>query len=200
MTSTQETTMHLKPLAAAVLILVVLTGCSKDSRSPADALKPSAPPVAVSPADGEAGVRLDAGVTLAFAKAADRAVVERGFHLISEPDMADSLCPDTAMVHGSMDSLMMSPGMMTHMDQWHHTPGSFSWNGTSTQAVFTPQSWMDPQTRYMVHMGEEMVQMMESQMGGMGSMGGHGSGAMSGHMMLHFTTMDTTGGHDEHHK
>ena len=192
--------MNLKPFATAALILTVLAGCSKDSRSPADVMRPSAPPVTVSPGDGEAGVRLDATVTLAFAKAADRAVVERALHLISERDMADSLCPDTAMVHGSMDSMMMDPAMMTHLYQWHHAPGSFSWNGTSTQCVFTPQAWMDSQTRYMVHMGEEMVQMMEGRMGGMGSMGGHGSGAMSGHMMLHFTTMDTTGGHDEHHK
>lgn len=191
--------MNLKPFAAAALILAVLAGCSKDSRSPAAPTKPSAPAVTVSPGDAETGVRLDATVTLTFAKAADRAVVERGFHLLSERDMADSLCPDTAMVHGSMDSMMMDAGMMTHMDQWHHAPGSFSWNETSTQCVFTPQAWMDSQTRYMIHLGEEMVQMMESGMGGMGSMGGHGSGAMSGHMMLHFTTMDTAGGHDGHH-
>jgi len=37
--------------------------------------------------------------------------------------------------------------------------------------------------------------------GMMDGMGGHGSGGMSGDMMLHFVTMDTTGGggHDGHH-
>jgi hypothetical protein len=55
---------------------------------------------------------------------------------------------------------------------------------------------------YMIHMGAEMVQMMQSRMGEMGMMQGHGTGTMSGDMMYHFTTMDTTrtgGGHDGHH-
>jgi hypothetical protein len=62
---------------------------------------------------------------------------------------------------------------------------------------------LSPKTQYMMHFGQEMVQMMEMRIGSMGSMSGHGSGMMSSEMMFHFTTLDTAStsgsGHAGHH-
>jgi hypothetical protein len=87
--------------------------------------------------------------------------------------------------------------MMRHLDTWHATPGRFSWNAPGTVCTFRPDAMMSPTTRYMIHMGRDMMDMLGNPMGG--GMGGHGTGMMAGHMMLHFTTMDTTGGHSGHH-
>ena len=191
--------MHLRMIAVAVLTLVPLSGCSRQSSAPM--APPPAASLAVIPADGAAGVRLDAGVQLAFGTPVDRAVVERGFHLISEYDMTSAPCPDSAMgPHGTMSMVMSDSTMVRHMDDFHATGGSFTWNQAGTESAFQPDSMMRPQTRYMVHLGREMVQMMESRMGSMGGMAGHGSGMMAADMMVHFTTMDTTGGgHEGHH-
>ncbi len=189
--------MQHKSALIAVLLLPALAGCSADPTM----MSGSSPPVArvtVAPNDGATGVRLDAPVTLSFRQSVDRSVVERSFHLLSEYDMLDAACPDSMMsMHGSMLDVMADSTMMRHMEASHATSGGFSWNEAGTACVFTPASWLRPQTRYMIHMGSEMMQMM----GSMTGMGGHGTGTMAGDMMLHFTTMDTTsgGGHDGHH-
>ncbi len=178
---------------------LLLAGCSMDATSPGAMMRPASAVVVVRPADGETGVRLDAAITLTFAAPMDRDVVERDLHLISERAMPGSSCPDSAtMTHGDMTHCMADSSMMRHMAAYHATPGSFSWNSAGTVCTFQPDSMMMPVARYMIHMGREMMSMMET-MGAGGTMGGHGSGAMSGHMMLHFTTMDTTGGHGGHH-
>ena len=54
----------------------------------------------------------------------------------------------------------------------------------------------------MLRMNREMTKMIEQRMGSMGMMGGHGTGMISGEMMFHFFTMDTTSlgsGHNGHH-
>jgi hypothetical protein len=146
---------------------------------------------------------LDAPVVLTFARPVDRDVVQRNVHLINERAMADSLCPDSAMMpHETMMSVMADSTIMHHMDVVHSTPGRFSWNADSTECYFRPDSLMMPRTQYMIHMGTEMMQMMERRMGNMGMMDGHGSGMMRNEMVLHFVTMDTTragGGHGGHH-
>jgi hypothetical protein len=140
------------------------------------------------------GVRLDAAVTTTFAGPADRAMVERELHLISERAITRSGCPDSAtMSHPDMAHCMADSAMMRHLDAYHAVPGRFGWNAAGTVCTFRPDSMMTPLTRHMIHMGGGMMDMME------GRMGGHGSGMMSGHMMLHFTTMDGNGGHDGHH-
>ena len=177
----------------AILIFLLAAGCSKETAvptSPENTLKEF---LALNPTDGETSVRVDAPVVLIFTKQVARAAVERGFHLISERAIADSTCPiSQTMGHGNMMSSMIDSSKMRHLDQYHSTKGKFMWNTDSTRCTFQPDSMMTPQTQYMIHMDRGMTQMMEQQRGGMGMMSGHGVGAMSGEMMLHFFTMDTT--------
>jgi len=157
----------------------------------------------LNPADGAASVRLDAAIELSFSRPMDRAVVQRGLHLIGENAMADSLCPvSQTMGHGSMGNSMIDSSKMRHLDQYHSTRGRLIWNADSTRCTFQPDSMMTPRTLYMIHMDREMTFMMEQRMGKMGMMGGHGSGSMGGEMMFHFFTLDTTksgSGHSSHH-
>jgi hypothetical protein len=176
----------------------LLAGCSMDSTRPMTSAPQGTAGVAVSPADGATAVRLDAAVTLAFAAPVDRAVVERDFHLISEAALADPTCPAAAtMSHPDMAHCMADSVMMRHLDAYHATPGRFTWNAAGTVCAFQPIERMAPVTRQMVHMDREMTDMLGGGMDGM--MDRHGSGSMSRHMMFHFTTMDTTGGHGGHH-
>ena len=181
----------------AVLTGVLLAGCSNESSMSMRTTGPSPAALRVSPADGATGVRLDAPVTLTFAVRMDRETVERGMHLISEPAMADPGCPEAAtMPHPDMTSWMADSAMMRHLDRYHAMTGHFSWNAAGTVCAFQPDSPMAPSTRYMIHMGPEMMDMLGGSAGGM--MEGHGAGMMSGHMMMHFTTLDA-GTHDGHH-
>ena len=183
----------------ALIMACVIGGCSKTSTSPEDTTTPAT--LTVTPTDGQSGVWLNAAIAITFAKPMDRAIVERNVHLISQRSMADSLCPDSTMMpHGGMMNVMADSSMMRHMAQVHEVRGRFSWIGDNTVCYFRPDSNMSSRTQYMIHMGREMVQMMEQRMGSMGMMGGHGTGVMSSDMMYHFTTLDTTGGgHAGHH-
>ena len=183
-------------LIAGLLAGVLLAGCSEDSPSP---LSPtSARLIAVSPADGTTNVRVDAGLTLTFNSPVDRGIVQRELRLISEPAIADSVCPDSAAIsHPDMGHCMADPAMMRHLDEYHATSGSFSWNATGTACTFQPAAWMIPGAQYMVHMGRGMTEMVGGSTDEM--MRDHGPGMMSGDLTLHFTTMDTNGGHDGHH-
>jgi hypothetical protein len=185
---------------AAALVLAI-AGCSKDSSSPVKSI--DATPLSTTPSDGSNGVRLDAQISLSFATPVEKAVVERDFHLISERDMADSLCPVSQMMgHGNMTMTMMDSGKMHHLDQVHSTHGRFSWNSDSTRCTFAADSMMAPRTQYMMHLGHEMMEMIERRVGSMKMMSGHGTGMMSDEMMFHFSTIDTTstgGGHNGHH-
>jgi hypothetical protein len=203
---TRETTNHVEiamPLRMFLVVtvaLATLSGCSQKSAAPT-APAPTPTSLVLTPADGASAVRLDAPVTLEFGVAVDRAVVERGFHLISEYDMTSAPCPDSLMaLHGTMMTVMADSAMTRHMDQFHSTSGSLAWDAASTMCTFQPTSWMRPQTRYMLHLDRDMAQMMTARMGAMGGMAGHGSGQTMGDMMFHFTTLDTTGGgHNGHH-
>lgn len=196
-------------LFIAVLVTVIITGCSKNDMNPTE----SAQEVLITdPGDNSAAVRLDKQIQLSFAKPVDRAVVEKNFHLINEKMMMDSACIyGKNMMHGSMSMVMMDSSKMNHFINDHYTPGSFEWNAELTQCTFTPDSLLEPNTEYMMHFGDDMIQMMDERMGdmmdggmmggGQGNMGGMGSGQMMGHMIWHFTTMDTTtgSGHSGHH-
>lgn len=187
----------------ALAIALGFFGCTKNSSDLIGNGQSFSGGVAVSPADGAAGVRLDATVILSFAKPVDGAIVQRNLHLMSEVSMSDSLCPNPVMgAHGSMMNIMTDSTLMRHMDQAHSIKGKFSWNSDSTRCYFTPDSMMTPRTLYMIHMGGEMMDMLEQRVGDTSMMTGHGSGMMRKEMMLHFTTLDTTsggGGHDGHH-
>ncbi len=187
----------------SLTLILSFTGCTGDN--------PDAPmqgdAYTVYPVDGARDVNVSMYPSIIFSKPVDRATVERNFHLISERDMADSTCPmGMGMGHGMMDSSMMSSGKMSHIMAQHRTAGRFRWNTDGTMCTFMPDSAMRPSTRYMMHFGEEMMQMMRDRMGDMGSMmmmGGNGSGEMAGHMFMHFRTADSTrtggGGHLGHH-
>ncbi|MBI5473557.1 MAG: hypothetical protein HY961_14555 [Ignavibacteriae bacterium] len=189
-------------IAVLTLAAIALAGCTKDSSSPMTETLPM-PNFTTSPADGQANVRLDAAVTLTFAKPVDRAVVERSFHLISQRDMADSLCPvSDTMGHGMMTAAMMDSMNMNHIMQRHATRGRFVWS-SDAQCTFRPDSMMTPRMQYMMHIGSEMMRMMRDRMEGMnGGMGGHGTSFGGDEMAFHFSTLDTTGGglgHNGHH-
>jgi hypothetical protein len=183
-------------------LVVEFAGCSKNSSSPVQTGDTS--PLFTTPSDGANNVQLNAQIALSFSKSVEKNVVERNFHLISERDIADSLCPvSKTMAHGNMTMTMMDSGKMHHLDQIHSTRGRFSWNSDSTRCTFTSDSLMTPRTQYMIHLGRDMVEMVERRVGSMKMMSGHGSGMMSDEMMFHFSTIDTTstgGGHNGHHK
>ena len=139
----------------------------------------------VTPADGASGVRLDASVSVDLGVPVDRGVVEDGLHLIAESEITGT-CADPAYGrHGGMDSVMANPDMLRHMDARHAMAGRYHWNAGGTTCTFTPDSLMRPQSRYMVHMGGSLVQMMQHKGGSM--MGGTMNRA--GDRMVHFQTM-----------
>lgn len=183
-------------LMAGLLAGALFAGCSNDSPWPVSPA--SGKLIAVSPADGTTNVRVDAGLLLTFSGPVDRVTVQRGLHLISAAALSDSACPDSATLsHPDMEHCMLDPAMMRHLDEYHGTSGSFSWNAAGTVCTFQPATWMSSATNYMVHMGGDVAGMMGEGMGGMG--GDHDSGKVNADVTLHFTTMDTSGGHDGHH-
>ncbi len=186
----------MKTVMLSIVTLVaaaIIAGCSDRSVSPDESFDQAQ--FTVTPGDGVANVNLDTPIVFTFRKSADRQNVERNFFLISEKGMADSLCPvSTMMSHGNMMTAMSDSSKMHHLDQYHSTRGRFTWNGESTQCTFQPDSLMTSGTHYMIHIGRDMVRMIEQRMGDMGMMGGHGTSIMSSDMMLHFWTNDTIRG------
>ena len=191
--------MHLRKLVIAMLALAPLAGCSRVPPAPMAEGKTAS--VVVTPADGATDVRLDAPVSVRFGAPVERAVVERGLSLVSEYDMTNPSCPESLWsYHGSMAVVMGDSGRMEHMDEYHAIAGHFAWNADGSECRFQPDSMMRSLTGHMIHIDHEMARMMESRLGSTGGMAGHGMGTMSGDMMLHFTTMDSTlGGHSGHH-
>ncbi|MBI4547193.1 MAG: hypothetical protein HY707_04380 [Ignavibacteriae bacterium] len=167
-----------------------MVGCTNHSMSLMDDV--SSAYFSVIPNDGDTNVPLDATIVLTFAKSVDRTVVEQNVHLISELAMADSLCPvNDSMGHGMMQMAMIDSTKMNHLVDQHSMRGRFEWNDASTRCAFRPDSLMMPNMQYMIHMGREMMRMMENRMGNVGMMGGHGESMMSEDMMYHFRTIDT---------
>lgn len=190
-------------LMLTALGVMALMGCSKDTSNIVATSQPPPAQFSVSPADGEAGVWLNASIQLSFAKRVEIDVVQRNFHLVSELSISDSLCPDPSMAsHGSMPWIMADSTMLRHMDQSHSIKGRYSWNADSTQCYFIPDSIMTSRTQHMMHLGSEMVGMLQRRMGDANLMADHGSTMMRGEMFVHFWTLDTTqimGGHASHH-
>lgn|GEM_PF-1150528 len=193
-------------------MVVVITNCNK-ADSPI-AANTTAQPYQVTPADGTTGVNLGQTIKITFAKPVERGTVERDLHLLSERSMGDSLCPmatkmGQGMMSGTMMDDVMQPGMMSGamMDtlqmRQHRIRGTFTWNRDSTICTFKPDSLMMPQTQYMIHFGQQMMQMMERRIGNMDMMAGYGTGMMGNEAQFHFWTADTTkdtgSGHNGHH-
>ena len=186
-------------IAVVTVISLVVAGCSADNGA-SMMTNTNASKFTVTPLDGATGVRLDAVITMTFEKPVDRDVVERSIHLFSQQDMMDSTCPMSAMAaSGMMDSAMADSMGMNHLISRHGTPVHLEWNSVSTLCIVRPDSMMTDM-RYMIHLGPEMMQMLQDRIGDMGMMAGHGEGRMVRNMMLHFQTMSTSsGGHDGHH-
>ena len=159
--------------------LLLLAGCTDTTPT-----APASQGFRLTPGNQATGVALDASVTLSFATTVDHATAEQGMHLIAEPRMYD---PDPTMGDpGSMEQVMMDPDMMQHMDQYHSTPGHFTWDGTV--CTFHPDSLLMSQTRYMVHLSGSMVHMVP----GMGGMRDDYYTNRGGDMMTHFNTVSAS--------
>lgn len=189
-------TMKKTYLSALMLIIVLFVGCSKDE-SGTNPLSNQA--IVITPSDNSENVNLNSSILLQFGKAVDRQAVEKDFHLISNKDITESICPyGQNMMHGSMNMIMMDSMKMNHMDKYHSTHGKFNWNSDSTKCIFTPDSLLLQNMKYMMHFGKGMMNMLQQRMGDMmqgGMMGnsgmtGMGSGQMNGQMMQHFTTRE----------
>lgn len=172
-----------------MMSLLLVVGCSTDSGM-SSMMGPQQSDFALIPFDGQTEVRLDAGISLAFAEPVDRSVVERNFHLIGEQELVDSLCPiDPMMNHGMMSTAMMDSTLMRHLIEQHYTLGRFSWQDDGMACTFRPDSHLAPGTQYMIHLGGEMMRMMRERMGNMGMMGGHRGMTTQDDMAFHFFTV-----------
>ncbi len=139
----------------------------------------------VSPPDGAENVDASSQVIIEFSKPVDPSIVERSFHLISERDMADSLCPVSKdMNHGMMSPASMSQSTMMHLIDRHQSHGTFSWNDSNTKCIFTSDSSLTPNTQYMMDMGKEMMQMMSNS----GMANCNCPGMESSDVLFHFRT------------
>lgn len=198
-------------LFIALLLSIIIIGCGKDDSQP---LQSTQDVLIADPSDNASSIRLDKKIQLTFAKPVNKGIVENNFHLINQRNMQDSSCDfGKSMMHGDMSEVMMDSSKMNHFMDDHSTQGSFNWNSDYTQCTFTPDSLLDFNTDYMMHFGEEMIKMMDEKMGDMmeggmmggnsGGMSGMGTSEMTGHMMWHFTTIDTSSatgsGHLGHH-
>lgn len=185
---------------AMIAAAVLAAGC--DRANPADDDNSIEAPLQISPVDNSLDVPTSSWVRLTFQRPVDRSVVERNFRLMDERSYPDSLCPvSTAMGHGSMGTSMMDMGKMAHLDSIHALRGTFTWNGDSTACTFRPDSLLRPSMQHMVHLRQEMIDMVEGRMGSMGMMGRNGMGGGTG-MAFHFVTATTAGpsrDHDGHH-
>ncbi len=167
----------------------VAAGCSFDWSGPVQ--DSDGPPISfrMIPADNATEVPVDASIILSFSRPVNRDVIELNVHLISELETSDSLCPlASSMTHGSMDTMMANPTTMEHLFERHRTPGVFNWNWLSTDCTFTPHEKLRPRSRYMVHFGGEMTQMMQGGGNHMVQTEGHGTEMMSSGRTFHFWT------------
>lgn len=187
-------------ILAVMAVVLVAAGC-KPTNAP-DTLEGSAV-LQVSPADDALDVPTSSWVTLTFQKPVERSTVERSFRLMDERSYPDSLCPvSTTMGHSSMSAAMMDMQRMAHLDSAHALRGTFAWNSDNTQCTFRPDSLLRPAMQHMIHLRQDMVDMMEGRMGSTGMMGRNGMGDGAG-MAFHFVTAPATGpavDHDSHHR
>ncbi len=187
-------------LMAAIAAILATVGC--DEATPTDDGASALTSIQIAPADNALDVATSSGVILTFRQPVNRSIVEKNFRLMNERSYPDSLCPvSSVMGHGSMGSSMMDMQKMAHLDSLHGLRGAFSWNSDSTVCTFRPDSLLLPAMQHMVHVRQEMVDMVEGRMGSMGMMGRTGMGSGTG-MAFHFVTATAAGpgiDHDGHH-
>lgn len=176
-------------LSSILPVILLLTGCTRMSSNPQDAVSDASSNFTITPTDNQAGILLDQKVQIKFVEPVDPELVENNFHLISEFEFTDSNCRfESRMDHSNMGMTMKDTLKMHHMDKYHATGGRFVWSDGNKLCTFTPDSLLKPNTNYMIHVGRGM--MHSGNMGNMGGMGGHGGSVPQGHMMMHFKTKE----------
>lgn len=176
-------------LSSILPVILLLTGCTRMSSNPQDAVSDASSNFTITPTDNQAGISLDQKVQIKFVEPVDPELVENNFHLISEFEFTDSNCRfESRMDHSNMGMTMKDTLKMHHMDKYHATGGRFVWSDGNKLCTFTPDSLLKPNTNYMIHVGRGM--MHSGNMGNMGGMGGHGGSVPQGHMMMHFKTKE----------
>lgn len=196
-TKQMKTSIKIFSLSLILPVLLFLTGCTRMSSNPHDALSNASANFTITPTDNQAGVSVDQKIQIQFADPVDPLLVENYLHLISEFEFTDSNCRfDSLMNHSNMGMSMRDTSKMNHMDQYHAIGGRFTWSDGNKLCTFTPDSLLKPNTSYMIHIGRGMME--SGYMGGMGDMGGHGGSVPQGHMMLHFKTKESSGNHGHH--
>lgn len=189
--------MKIKTLITLIATAVLwLTACTKDDNSP--------PVLTISPENGETNVTLNKNITLEFPSQVTRSTVQANFHMMNNQKMTmirDSMLNNMSMMGMMMnhnDSITIYNGMMSMMNRYR-MGGTFIWNADSTQCIFDPDSMMTPNSEYAMHMGREMMQMMNMTQGdGMMTDGNHGmmgnaGGMMQGDMVMSFSTGSSMG-------
>ena len=168
-------------VSISIILVFSYSGCDQSNTlSPTEQIR-----FQVSPPDGAENVDISSQLIIEFSKPVDPSIVERSFHLISERDMADSLCPVSKDMHHSvMSQAMMNQNTMEHLIDRHQSHGTFSWNDSKTNCVFKIDSTLAPDTRYMMDMGKEMMQMMN----GTGMKNCNCPGMQTNDLMYHFRT------------
>lgn len=138
----------------------------------------------ISPADNSQNIGINDAVTIQFAAQVDKRTVETNFVLISQKDIADSLCPMGKMMgHSDMMKDMMDTTMMNHLKMMHCTKGTFNWNSDSTKCTFKSDSSLKANCDYMMYIDSDMMNHMKNMMSKNGMMSG-GMGMMNGGMNM----------------
>ncbi|MBX3043148.1 MAG: Ig-like domain-containing protein [Candidatus Kapabacteria bacterium] len=131
----------------------------------------------ISPADNTQNIGINDAVTIQFAAPVDTKTIEANFVLISQKDIADSLCPVSKnMGHSDMMKDMMDTTMMNHLKMTHHTKGTFKWNSNKTMCEFKSDSALSHNTDYMMYIHSDMMNHMKNMMNNSMSNGGMNMG------------------------
>lgn len=179
-------------LIVATLLTTTTIGCNKSNRMINGS--PIQPLIRVNPPDEATDVRLDASISLQFAVPMDTGLFRQRFHLM--PAMAMMACLDSLR---SMHSLIDSTRMWQMMDSLSR-PGHFNWNARRDSCVFRPDSLLQPNMRYMMHFGKEMMPggSMDNRMMAGSLIGRHEMPRMTNDFETHFSTLSTDE-HNSHH-
>ncbi len=164
-------------LAVMLITSAFYVGCSNNSSNPT-----VGDFFTISPADNSNNIGVNDVVTLQFAAPVDAKTIESNFVLISQKDIADSLCPISKnMGHSDMIKDMMDTTMMNHLKNTHWTKGTFKWNPDKTRCEFKADSSLKADTEYMMYIDSDMMNHMENMMNNSMSNGGMN---MSGNMNM----------------
>jgi len=178
--------MKFTTISLALITAVWFWGCTEH---PSAFHADSSAYISVNPEDGDTAVSVNTSISLSFLTKVDRVIVERNFHLINEAEFADTICPVNGMLnHGGMEMAMADSSIMDHFNEYHNTHGHIEWDGSDTRCQYVPDSSLHPDAMYMIHLGGEMVRMMEDRMGSGGIMVGENHGLMAPTLSYHFRT------------